>query len=246
MSTNDVATAPANSRWQAWIFDLDDTLLDTSGELVPSAMLRAFEFLLAQRLLPSLEEGKRRWSYWRTHKSGVHLFRALLDSLEETQQQDMAEQAYRIFRTPQLPESLEPRPGGREILEKASQKFPLFLVTQGDIDTQMQKVERLGIISFFRHVYYIDPFANENKRKAFAAILSHYNLSPQRVLSIGNRLDNEIALSKILGMQTCYVRHGEHRFETPATAEQIPDFEITDLFDLMKILDQNQTPTTEA
>lgn len=224
--------------WQAWIFDLDDTLLDTSGLLVPQALRRACEFLIQQKVLSSMEEGLQRWSASRQNKSSLNHFFDIIDSGDETQRKHFSEQAYRIFRAPPLPETLEPRAGGLDILEKASKQFPLFLVTQGDIDVQMNKVDRLQIIPFFKHVYYIDPFANENKLKAFSAILSHWQFDPQKVLSIGNRLDNEIALSKSLGMKTCYVRYGEHSLDRPETPLQIPDFNITELSELRPLLNE--------
>lgn len=222
--------------WQAWIFDLDDTLLDTSGLLVPEAIRRACEFLVTQKIFTSVEEGLNRWTESRTGAYGANLFYEIIPLIDDLRRKQLAEQAYRIFRSPPIPKNLELRLEGRQLLELAAMQFPIFLVTQGDIDVQMRKVEELRIISYFKHVYYIDPFANENKLKAFNAILSQWQFDPKRVLSIGNRLDNEIEFSKSLGMKTCYVRHGEHAHDQPRLALQIPDYDIVELSELRKIL----------
>ncbi len=224
------------SNWQAWIFDLDDTLLDTSRELIPSASRKVCEFLVAQKAASSVDQCLEQWAHWRTQLTGTDLIQKLMDKAKDEDRSAFAHKAYGVFRTPDVPPSLSLAPGGKIVLDLASQQFPLFLVTQGDIQTQIKKVESLKIISYFKHVYYVDPFAGESKQEAFSEILTNYQFNPRRVLSIGNRLDNEIALSKREGIQTCYVRFGEHSFENPMTTEEVPDLEISSLSELESLL----------
>lgn len=244
-----------NGPWQAWIFDLDDTLLDTSGELVPKAAYAACEYLVINNAASSMEQSLSLWSQWRSRKTGVDLFSELITAtMDARTRQQMAEKAYRIFRQPVIPAKLNLRPGGIPLLEEAQRSIPLFLVTQGDIYTQMKKVEALEVGSYFRHVFYVDPFAGESKLQAFEAILQQHSFDPEKVLSIGNRLDNEILFGKKLGMKTCYVRFGEYQHQNPgrsiasinpavtATIEMIADFEITHLPELTPLLsDINKT-----
>lgn len=241
-----------NYNWQAWIFDLDDTLLDTSRLLIPAAAARACQFLVDQKVVPSFEIAMASWQMLRQKLSGVDLLTQVIvenqnseanpnnhspsKQLEFNPIQALAQQAYAIFRTPLLPKTLSLIEGSKEILEAAQLQFPLFLVTQGDIETQIKKVELLGIINLFKHVYYIDPFNGESKQQAFRTILQNYQFFPKHVLSIGNRLNNEIAMSKKEGMQTCYIRYGEHETESPMTPEEIPDFEIKSPRDLARFL----------
>ncbi len=232
-------TLPPDS-WQAWIFDLDDTLLDTSGVLIPASTHRVFEFLVQQKAAKSVEDCLTLWSHWRHKSSGERLFRHVITLLEGEEARQMSNRAYQIFRTPSLPNTLTLRSGGIEILTEASKRFPIFLVTQGDIATQIRKVELLEIIPFFRYIYYVDPLSGESKTQAFADIIRQNQLVPNRVLSIGNRLDNEIALSKHLGFKTCYIRYGEHSHEQPNVPEQVPDYEITELTELLHFLSANE------
>jgi FMN phosphatase YigB (HAD superfamily) len=219
--------------WQAWVFDLDDTLLDTSGDLVPDSALKVCEFLVSRQATSSLANCLAQWSQWRFKKSGSELFKMLMTDMPELERETLAQQAYQIFRAPKLPAKLNLLPGAFELLSRAQSHLPLFLVTQGDIPTQIKKVEMLNIVSFFRHIYYVDPYAGESKLQAFKAILNQTRFTPESILSIGNRLDNEITLSKNVGMGTCFFRYGEHASEVPKTELEVPDLQITHLGELV-------------
>jgi len=224
--------------WQAWIFDLDDTLLDTSGQLIPQVSQRVCDFLFQQKIFTNLDEGLKIWDEKKNQYAGKVLIEKLIAEKMSpgAQREKLILEAYQIFRTPKLVLTLSLLPGGREILESLSTQIPLFLVTQGDIPTQIKKVEILQISNYFRQIYYVDPFMGENKTQAFNALLSNFSLDPHFVLSIGNRLDNEIERSKKLEIKTCYFPYGEHRLETPQTKEQEPDFQIKHLAELQALL----------
>lgn len=218
----------SDESWQAWIFDLDDTLLDTSGELIPQASQRVCQFLVDQKIFVNQEDALAAWSAKKEILAGKALIQSLIVERAPSSSncEKWIQEAYHIFRTPQLPPHLSLLPGGEELLRVAQEQMMLFLVTQGDIPTQIKKVELLKIANFFRQIYYVDPFRGENKTQAFQAILKQFQFEPQRVLSIGNRLDNEIESSKRLGMKTCYYPYGEHQGETPQCRHQEPDYVI--------------------
>lgn len=217
--------------WQAWIFDLDDTLLDTTGELIPMVAHRVCEFLVDKKIYSSLKEVNEAWLDKKKQFAGQALVQHLIEEKIRpgVQSAQWIQEAYQIFRTPHIPNKLSLLPGAQEILIQANQYLPLFLVTQGDIPTQMKKVKTLGISDFFRHIYYVDPLMGENKSQAFQSILQQFHFTPEQVLSIGNRLDNEIELSNKLGMQTCYLPYGEHCMEVAQSKDQEPDYIIQDL-----------------
>lgn len=225
-------------KWQSWIFDLDDTLLDTSGELIPLVAHRVCEFLVEKKIYSNLKETNEAWLDKKNQWAGQILIQKLVEEkiAPGVQRDQWIQEAYQIFRTPQIPNKLSLLPGAQEILTRVSQYIPLFLVTQGDIPTQMKKVKTLGISDYFRHIYYVDPLRGENKSQAFQSILLQFHFTPERVLSIGNRLDNEIELSNKLGMQTCYLPYGEHCMEVAQTNEQEPDYIIQDLAGLHTLM----------
>lgn len=229
-------TPPYN--WHAWIFDLDDTLLDTSNSLIPDAVQRACQFMVAQGVTPSLEECLSLWSERHRQATGIDLWKILSNEANQEKKERIAIQAYDIFRRPILPDTLPLMTGGGELLRAAYKRFPLFLITQGDLETQLAKVRKLKIAPYFQRVYYLDPFKGENKQDAFINILQTQAFKPQHLLSIGNRRDNEIAIAKRLGMTTCLIRYGEHAHEDAQSPEEIPDFEIDNLHELVRLLDK--------
>lgn len=226
-------------KWQAWIFDLDDTLLDTTGELIPLVAHRVCEFLVEKKIYSSLNEVNEAWLDKKKQWAGQVLIEKLIEekaSPGKIPSTQWVQEAYQIFRTPHIPNKLSLLPGAQEILIRAHQQVPLFLVTQGDIPTQMKKVKTLGIVDFFRHIYYVDPLRGENKSQAFQSILQQFQFTPEHVLSIGNRLDNEIELSNKLGMQTCYLPYGEHSMEVVQSKDQEPNYLIHNLEELQVLM----------
>lgn len=274
--------------WQAWIFDLDDTLLDTSGELIPLVAQKVCAFLVEQKIYSSFSEVNKIWLNKKELFAGQILIQKMIEEktqpndpeetlhfarrenslvrqvnsrgsesianhklaknskkrVNRTQIEEWVQQAYQIFRTPPIPDRLNLLPGAVEVLTQMRASLPLFLVTQGDIPTQMKKVMTLGIADFFRHVYYVDPVKGENKSQAFQSILRQFQFNPEQVLSIGNRLDNEIELSNQLGMQTCYLPYGEHRLEVAQNSEQEPDYVIQSLADLHALMPKLLKPSS--
>ena len=228
-----------NSRttdWQSWIFDLDDTLLDTSGDLIPAAMKKACGFLVSEGALTSIDVGLQKWSQWRLQKTGIELFKKIIELDDINRINDLAHETYDIFRRPLIPKKLNLLPGAIEILTLAKKKIPIFIVTQGDLQTQINKIKTLKIHSYFKDILYVDPYSGQSKQIAFSQIIGQYGFAPDHVLCIGNRLDNEISLGKKVGLQTCYIPYGEHSNESPASIFEIPDFKLTSLFELKFIL----------
>lgn len=239
-------------QWSAWVFDLDDTLLDTSQLLIPQAFKNACEFLCEKNILESVEKGVQIWGVLKSKHSTFEIIRIIIqkkmnqDSLMvinevneipqidfKNQLTELEREAYNVFRTIRLPKSLPLIERGSELLQLLHQKnIPLFLVTQGDVATQMQKVNALSITSHFKYIYYIDPYSGESKEQAFQDIINKNIFKPEMILSVGNRLDNEIAQSKKIGMKTCYISYGEHAHHPPQSKDQIPDFNFKSIQEL--------------
>ena len=123
-------------------------------------------------------------------------------------------------------EPLPLMPGALENLQYLQKKYQLALLTQGRVEAQKQKVQSIGIASFFPHQYFADPSQNQTKQQFFAQMLREFQLDPNQMLSIGNRRSTDIRDAKKLGAKTCLFNYGEHQSEQPECAEDIPDFEI--------------------
>lgn len=153
------------------VFDLDDTLLDTSALLIPIADSPAFLERI-QRPLPLME-------------------------------------------------------GAKDNLERLRHNYRLFLLTQGDVSFQRQKIASLGIESYFESCFICDSKRKESKGGYFAKILQITQVPPEQHLSIGNRRSTDLREAKQHGYQTCFFSHGEHVNEKPEHPGDLPDFSIT-------------------
>jgi putative hydrolase of the HAD superfamily len=162
------------------VFDLDDTLLDTTNLLIPIARTAAFE--------------KR------------------------------------------IREPLPLMPGAEKNLKYLFSRYDLALLTQGRIDAQKEKIKSLGIEQYFSQILIFDPSLESgvSKKKYFEQIVQEAGLTPNTVLSIGNRRTTDIREAKRVGAMTCLFKYGEHQSEVIEIPEDKPDFEINDHSELIQ------------
>lgn len=214
------------TNYKSIAFDLDDTLLDTSGILVPDAARRACEALRESGVNCSLSECLEIRHTMATNHSHQEIFSFINDKFGTKQNQTPVERALEKFYNPEVPDSLPLLPGSIENLEQLKKKYSLFLVTMGSLDSQTKKIKSLKIEHHFQKIYILNNFAGEKKESAFRNILELKGHAPEKLLSIGNRLSSEIRDAKRLGAQTCYFAYGEHVGEIPQYPEDHPDFTI--------------------
>lgn len=164
---------------KALIWDLDDTLLDTTTLLLPIARTPAFEKRIREPL-------------------------PLLDGVMPT-------------------------------LQSLSQRYVFFLLTYGRPEAQNQKLDSMGIRSFFRACYFADPAKQETKGQYFERIPPEWGMHPSEVMSIGNRRSTDIGEAKDKGLQTCLFLYGEHQDEPIRREQENPDFEVRHHKELIQI-----------
>lgn len=207
-------------------FDLDDTLVDTSQLLVPLAARHACEAMINNGVKGDIDTCLA----WRASKSAElthqEIFQGFIDKYGSTTPNIALQAAMKAFYNPEVPERLPLMEGAAENLRQLSAKYTLFLVTSGEPTAQNKKIKALGIEAYFKKIYLVNNFKREEKKDAFLDILKTEGLEPAELLSIGNRLSQEIRHAKLCGAKTCYFCHGEHVGEKPAQREDYPDFTI--------------------
>lgn len=219
---------------QAIAIDLDDTLIDTSGLLVPTAARLACEAMKKAGLACSFEDCMR----WRaelapdhSHKEIFHLIARRAGATEPALPGAVGADflgavGAREFYNPAIPTPLPLLPDADETLKALEGKYLLFLVTSGVPETQWKKIRAAGLEARFQGIFVVDKFNGEHKGDAFQQILDVWKLEPASLLSVGNRLREEIRHAKRLGARTCYFEYGEHVGETPEKPEDNPDVRI--------------------
>lgn len=212
--------------FRALAFDLDDTLIDTSGLLVGLASQAAFEAMKKVGLKMSYSDFnllRKKKALEMNHKLIFHEI-AKLNSGASVDA--LAEAGIQAFYNPPLPETISLLPGALENIKILKNKYSLFLITSGAVNTQQEKVKRAHLSEHFKKCFFVDGFKKERKRQAFLEIVKMMGCENHHLLSIGNRLSQEIHDAKEMGAKTCYFEYGEHVGEKPRNDYEIPDYKI--------------------
>ena len=196
---------------KAIAFDLDDTLLDTSGILAPRATRDAFDHLLRHGLKLSLDECEK----LRLQMILTHSHRDVFEKLARDHGTEDTLAALTdticLFYEPTIPAHLPLMEGARQNLDELKRRYPLFLVTAGNEKAQRQKAAALGITSDFQKIFIVDSLSKKRKKDAFLEIIRQQNIQPTELLCIGNSISSEITDALSIGAIACYFEFGENR-----------------------------------
>lgn len=207
-------------------FDLDDTLLDTTGLLVPQASQDAFQILIDAGLRLDLKACEQQRLALIRSISHKDVFKKLAHEHGTPATQAAVELANKAFYHPRLPAKLDMLPGALENLNILREKYNLYLVTAGFQDAQAAKVKSLGISHYFKKIFVVNSLIAEKKFTAFKMILNDENIKPNELLCIGNSLSSEIKDARQIGAWACYFEFGEDRGAVPTEPEYQPHFHI--------------------
>lgn len=220
---------------KAIAFDLDDTLLDTTGILTPKASEHAFKILQKHGLnltLIECENFRREKIKTTSHRD---VFLQLAENFGTSQTQQAVSLANSAFYHPEIPETLPLLPGALENLQKLQQDYALYLVTAGFFEAQIGKVKALNIDPFFKKIFVVDSMKKERKYAAFSEIVKLENIQNEELLCIGNSLSSEIKDARLLGAHACFFEFGEERTQYPTDTQLQPHYKTNNHFNLIEV-----------
>jgi putative hydrolase of the HAD superfamily len=216
-------------------FDLDDTLLDTSRQLVPQAARESCLAMITAGLdcdpasIDECLEVRYELSQGRARRDLYGDLVLRFGTRPGADAEAVARAGREAFHNREVEQNITLLPGARDLLHDLRSRYSLHLVTAGHRPTQEAKIRILGIASCFDGIHHIDPSQRERKGTAFAAIQRASGSLPERHLSVGNRLDTDIAEARQIGWKGCWMRYGEYAHLEPECETEKPDFIITSL-----------------
>ncbi len=219
---------------QALVFDLDDTLMDTHGQLVPEAHRQACFAMQKAGLDIPFEElyGVRMQLVDAFPRGDINQLLAAHFNCEDP---DVPAAGHTTYFNPQIGE-LKAFPGVPEMLADLQQDFHLFLLTSGYPEPQAQKVNALGISAFFKQIYYASIDEPAAKKQALEQIAQDYDYAFSEIMVIGDRINNEILWGNHLGCVTVWIQQGECAGIVPESPEEKPHRQVSSVTDLPQIL----------
>lgn len=95
------------------------------------------------------------------------------------------------------------------------------------------RLERVGIAHLFTHHGLSgETGLSKPDPRAFTAVAGALGVALSDCIMVGDRIDNDIAPAKALGMATVLCRTGRHRRQRPRSAAEEPDAIVTDVPEL--------------
>ena len=205
---------------RAIVFDLDDTLIDTTGQLVVPAHQEAAAAMIAAGLEASVQEvAEKRLDFARAAPlEEVDLRTAAFFGAKDVAAVAAAGHTAYFGRRVR---SLSAWPFVAGVLEGLSDRA-LFLVTAGFERTQRKKLELAGLERFFQGVEVVP--VGGDKGVAMARMCRDFGFDS--CLAVGDRIDGEIEAGRRLGMWTARVAAGEGQYASPQNEWQRPHYTI--------------------
>ena len=220
-----------SARVKAIIFDLDDTLYDCSGTLVLKRKKLAAK-IISKAIKCSEAEALKLQLELEDHlgpKADIAREIASLHNLPE----EFCKEIMNAINTPDVEGAILFPDTMDSIIELRSIGYKLFLVTFGNREMQEKKIKILDLERAFEEIIITEN--PRGKEKCFKEILTKYDLEPEQVLCVGDKIKDEIEVGKRLGMSTALMKHGRHyHFYKSEINDGEPYLHITKVSDLLE------------
>lgn len=217
------------------IFDLDDTLIDTSGSIAPPLLEKALDRMVkAGMAVTNVKEARgmlaRLYSSSASGTSGMREFVELMDGTPA-----LAEVGIETIYDPvHWDRPVRATEGANELLELFARDHQLALVTLGREEVQKRKLEAGGIESSLFSMVCVTQ--ERNKALSYTRVLEKLGFTPSQAIMIGDRIELDLSPAKALGITTVHIRQGRGLGNTGLKRDV--DYTILSLSELVPIVER--------
>ncbi|HSI02697.1 MAG TPA: HAD family hydrolase [Reyranella sp.] len=129
------------------------------------------------------------------------------------------------------------RPEIEGLLRKLHQRELTLGIVANQPEAMRERLERAGVGDLFDHQGLSGATGwRKPDPRAFTTAAEALGVTPAECIMIGDRIDNDIAPAKALGMAAIRFRTGRHRRQKPRTPAETPDAEATDVPELERAI----------
>lgn len=214
------------------IFDLDDTLVQTSYSITPYKIEQALE--KSKELgLPVTESMQKQLLEYNQIASSAHEAIMLWGKEFSIPLKHIDFIAQEVYEGSLEKVPIEPMEGAIEVLSALQNQGLLAIVSKGNPERQSYKMKKAGIdTSFFCKILFL---RQESKQDTYAHIMSDLHIPASQVWVCGDRIDLDLLPAKNLGCITVHIRQGRG-----VGSKGEVDFSIQKLTELLPIIDQKK------
>jgi len=215
-------------------FDLDDTLIDTTGSIMPSRLEKAIGRLMSsggefKDSDVALEMLKRLDETALSAKASFSEFLEINDIEPDVASDAKAE----IYSTNLTGALVLKRDDVEEVLDQLSHDHQLAIVTAGDRQMQMQKLELAKIpVGLFSTIEICNV---GEKESVYRGLIDEYQLDPREIIVCGDRIESDLLPAKRLGMTTVHMRWG--RGVNSVDRKEVVDYQIGSVKEIVDIVE---------
>jgi putative hydrolase of the HAD superfamily len=224
------------SRWQAVVFDLDDTLYPERDYV--RGGFRAVAAWAEPHLGVPRDQGFA--ELWRLFEEGVRgdTFDRWL-AAHGLGAAGLTERLVQVYRDHEP--GLAPFPGVRELLGALRGRCRLGLLTDGHLGVQQAKLAALRLAPAFDATIFSDEWGRAAWKPStvpFAAVVRALGTEPAEVVYVADNPAKDFLGARRSGMSGIRLRHadGEYAQLEPATTEHAPDVTVSSLAALEQVL----------
>lgn len=128
-------------------------------------------------------------------------------------------------------------PGVESTLQVLSKKYPLMMITKGDLLDQEMKITRSGLRGYFRHIEVVA----KKETDTYQTIMEKHHINPGSFLMVGNSLRSDVLpVVSLGGIGVLYVNEVSwaHENEIDPAHQELAYHSIHSLPELIPLLDQ--------
>lgn len=223
-------------KWQAIVFDLDDTLYP-EYDYVLSGFRAIAEWIAPKINVPSHQVFAELQGLYNAGVRGT-TFNQWLDQ-RELNIEEWLDALITVYRE-HVP-SLTPFPEVPALLDTFRRGYQIGLISDGYLEVQKKKFEALGLASFFDVVIYSDQWGRtawKPSRKPYEAVLEKLSVSAAKAIYVGDNPTKDFIGAREVGLFTvwCCRQTGEYDRLMPPTKAHAADLTINSLAQLEALL----------
>lgn len=218
------------------IFDLDDTLIDTTQKLTPVLFKKALKVMMHHGLRVEDENS--------AYKKLLEIDKTSINSKESIKKflchinanENFYNIAVEVMSEP-LDENIKvfTVKNAKKILRYLSNNHSLAIVSMGKENFQFDKIQKAGIdTSIFSKIIITQ---KENKGLHYQQIIEELNFSYQNTYVCGDKINVDLIPAKELGCKTIHIRWGRGKY---LPENKNVDYTINFLDEIKEIIDQKK------